>query len=193
MAQPFASGAVHCYAAFHGGTPFYLGTCESMPNDSRSPEYELLQNDISGSKNPLDLAFQGMSAQISLIVTRQDWLNLEALEYAPGENANVGEWSYEDVGTLMALEGEYTRLWLAYTFGASLANKTVYTSNGMIRGRYYPQCVMWSPQTDETGTRPMKRQYIFYAWPKYNPTTRMFTLYSTQAADFTGISANLIT
>ncbi len=92
----------------------------------------------------------------------------------------------------MSLEEWTTELWLVYTFGSALANHTAYTANGLIPGRHYSQAILWSPQMDETGTAPMKRHFMFYAWPKYNPDATpkpRFTLYDT---NMTGISQSLL-
>ncbi len=215
MAQQYASGSVHVFCAYNppGGPasgPFYLGTCEQMPQDNRNPEYELLMNDISGSKKPLDLAWEGEDATISLVLTRFSHVGWNLLETKPFPTANVnGEWDIEDVGALMGLEGICWSVWLVYSFGSALANKAAYTTQGMPPGRFYPQCVVWAPMADETGSRPMKRQVIFYAWPKLvttaanvqasqsqltNPTDvnaakRSFVLYSTALASFSGLPA----
>ncbi len=175
MAQQYATGAVHCYVknANLGSQVNYLGTCEQMPQDSRSPEYEMLMNDLSGSKVPLDMAFEGVSAQVSMVLTRWDNTVAEALTKAPS-TTGIGSYSYSDVGTLMSLEGQCTEIWLAYTFTA-LNPKAVYAT--LPKGRHYIQSVLWSPQLDETGTKPMKRHFMFYAWPKYVPLTKKFTLY----------------
>ena len=191
MAQQFATGAVHVFIRFGGqGAIQYFGTTESMPQDSRSPEYETLMNDVSGSKVPLDLAWEAESAQISLVMTRWDENVAQAIEVGPGLTANLGSWSWNDVGTLMGLEGEYTELWLTYQFGSILGNKAAYVGQGLKPGRHYVQSVLWAPQQDETGTKPMKRHFMFFAWPKINATTKRFTLWDY---DFTGITANLIT
>ncbi len=65
MAQPYATGAVWVFGRFvGGGSPIFLGTCEKMPQDSRSNEYEAVMNDVSGTKIPLDFAWEGISSQI---------------------------------------------------------------------------------------------------------------------------------
>lgn len=188
-AQQFATGSVHSFVRFAGGSILYLGTCESMPQDQRNPEYEMLMNDISGSKVPLDVAWEGESAQISLVLTRWDENVANVCETPPGVAPVAGSWFMRDVGTLMSLEKETTELWLVYTFGSVLANKVAYTANGLHAGRHYPQCVLWSPQLDETGTKPMKRHFMYYAWPRYDPSNFKFTLYDY---DFTGITSNLL-
>ena len=191
-AQPYATGAVHVFVrALVSGPITYFGTCESMPQDSRNNEYEMLMNDISGSKVPLDLAWEAQSAQIGLVMTRWDEVVAQTLTSAPISVVD-GSWPWESVGTLMGLEGFYTEIWLTYTFGGALANKAAYTGNGLTSGRHYLQAVLWSPQTDETGTKPMKRHFMFYAWPKLviGGTKPRFTLYDT---NMTGISRSLIT
>jgi hypothetical protein len=191
MAQQYATGSCHLWLRFaDGGGIQYFGTCESMPQDVRSPTYEMLMNDISGSQVPLDVAYQGEAAQISLTMTRWNETLAQSLETPPGPNSVPGSWSYSDVGTLMSLEDEWTEVWIGYTFGSALANKTVYTANGLRPGRHYLQSVLWSPQADETGTKPMKRHFMMYAFPYFDPTTKQFTLWDT---DFSGISAQSIT
>ena len=53
---------------------------------------------------------------------------------------------------------------------------------------------MWAPQTDETGTKPMKRHFMFYAWPKVDSSgsfaNKKFTLWDY---DFSGVNGTLIT
>lgn len=190
MAQPFATGAIHIFVRFGGvGSPSYLGTCESMPQDSRAPEYEPVMNDVSGSKVPLDFAYEGESSQISMILTRWNEDIAQSITTPPGLTSTDGSWAWADVGTLMGLEEWFTEVWLVRTYGAVLAARTAYTSQGMQAGRHYVQTILWAPQTDETGTKPMKRHFMFYAWPKINHTTKRFVLFDQ---DFTGISNNLI-
>lgn len=188
MAQQFATGASHVFLGFGSG-PQYFGTAESFPNDSRQPEYEMLMNDFSGSKIPLDMAWEGESGQISLAMTRwdEDVANLATL---PPFSTSNGSWDFDANGSLMGLEEQAIEIWIVYTFGSALANKSVYVSQGLPPGRHYTQCVLWSPQQDETGTRPMKRNFLFFAWPKPNFITRKFVLYDY---DMTGINSSLIT
>lgn len=180
MAMQFASGSVQLYGKFIGGSVFHIGTCEQMPQDSRSPAYEMLMNDISGSQVPLDMAFEGESAQIGMTLTWWDENAVNLMTAAPN-NTTPGSYSYSDVGTLMSIEEQTTELWLAYTFSSpNLAPKAVYTSNGLIPGRHYVQAVLYSPQVDEVGTRPMKRHLMYFAWPKLNKTTKRFTLWDQE-------------
>lgn len=186
MAQQFSSGSTHLWLRFNGtGSPQYFGTCESFPQDSRSPQYEFLMNDLSGSKVPLDLSYQGESSQVSVVMTRWDENLANGLTVAPGQVTPSGQYDWEDLGTLMMLEEQFTELWIVYLYGSALANKTVYTANGMIPGRHYLQTVLWSPQMDEVGTKPMKRHFMFYAWPQIDVANQAFVLYDT---DMTGIS-----
>ncbi len=196
MAQQFATGSVHVFLAppnrsQQKNTPVYFGTCESMPQDQRQPEYEMLWNDISGSKVPLDLAWEGESAQISLTMTRVDQVVVEYLQAHPNTpTATPGSWAFEDVGSMMGLEGLAWECWLVYTFGSAIAGKLTYTGAGLRPGRHYTQCVLWSPQSEETGTKPTKQHFMLFAWPKPNFGTKRFVLYDY---DMTGISSNLIT
>src|SRR5882672_1487091 len=190
MANQFSTGAVHVFIAspyYNAGSPLYFGTTESMPDDRRQPEYEMLMNDLSGSKVPLDMAWEGESAQISLVMTRWTESVAQGLETKPIPGVSVsGQWTWNDMGALAAYEGNYLRLWLVYTFGAALANKAAYVQGGagLRAGRYYPQCVVWAPETEETGTKPMKRHFLFFAWPAIDVQNRRFLLYSTDPAAF---------
>ena len=182
------------------GTPQFFGTCESMPQDQRQPEYEMLMNDASGSKVPLDLAWEGESAQISLVVTRPNQQLVELLQTKgfPGAVAantaasTAGSWSFNDVGSLMSLEGLAWTCWLAYGFGAALGNKLAYTgANGFLRpGRRYVQCALWAPQSDETGSKPMKQHFMLYAWPYVDFKNQRVVLYDY---NMSAITQNMIT
>lgn len=185
--QQQATGAVHIYVRPPGGSqPLYFGTSESFPKDTRNPEYEPVMNDISGSKVPLDFAWEGESAIISLVMTRVEQSIVELMQARPhSAGALPGSWALNDVGSLMSLEGLTWQIWLAYTFGAALGNKAAYVNQGMRAGRHYVQAIIWAPQDDETGTKPMKQHFLLYAWPKLNMTTRRFVLYDY---DFTGVS-----
>jgi hypothetical protein len=213
MAQAYSTGAVYAFIApTSGGQPVFLGTCESYPEDNRQPEYEPLMNDISGSKVPLDFSFEGESAQISLVLTRWNEGFARRLEAKPnGSNVAVGgtapsiegSWNPQDVGSLMGVEGFSWQLWLVRTFGAVLANKAAYVGNGLQPGRHYPQCIIWAPETNEEGAKPMKRHFMFYAWPRLmsgfvigGPGVPVATLLGSRFVlydqNYTGITAALI-
>jgi len=185
--QQFSTGSTHVFLNVGNGVQ-YFGTAESFPQDSRSPQYEFLMNDLSGSKVPLDLAYEGESAQISMVMTRWDGDLANSATISVTGNA-AGEYFWEDLGTLMMLENEATELWIVYLYGSALANKTVYTANGLIPGRHYKQTVLWAPQTDETGSKPEKRHFMYYAWPKIDSANQKFVLWDT---DMTGINLGLI-
>lgn len=171
-AQAWATGVVWVFTAVGAQAPRFFGTTESMPQDTRTPEYEPLMNDITGSRLPLDMAWQGMSAQVSLVMTRWDEAVAEQLLQVPTSIGLSGQWRLSDIGALVGQEGLSTiQLWLAYSNNAGLAQipvKPAYAN--MIPGRHYLQCVMMSPQSDETGTKPRKRHFQFFAWPKLDFT-----------------------
>jgi hypothetical protein len=171
------------------GAPLYFGTCESMPQDQRQPEYEMLMNDASGSKVPLDMAWEGESAQISLVMTRTNQPVVESVLAGPSGSNPPGAWSFNDMGALMMLEGLSWCVWLVYQFGSALGNKPAYTAQGLRPGRRYAQCVLWAPQSEEGGTRPMKQHFMFYAWPVADFKNQKYVLYDY---NMTGISLNLI-
>lgn len=199
MASQYATGAVHVFVTANPGSPapVYFGTCERMPEDTRQPAYEMLFNDISGTQKPLDIAFQGEDATISLVMTRWSEAVAISLETKPalgaGQAARVpGSWLWEDVGTLMGLENAARQVWLVNTFTA-LANKPAYTANPagpLFGGRRYLQCAVWAPESEEKGTAPMKRHFMLYAWPKVDSANRRFTLYDF---NMTGINPSMIT
>ncbi len=207
VGQQYATGAVHVFAAPPTGSkgtvgsPLYLGTCEKMPQDQRVPEYEMLMNDQSGTKVPLDLAWQGEAATISLVMTRTVQSTVELMLASPrpasagvlnGPSSVPGSWTFSDYGALMSLEGLGWTVWLAYFFGGALANKPAYTAgapNAMRPGRRYTQCILWQPQSEETGTAPMKQHFMLYSWPYLNFSTKVATLYDY---NMTGINLNLI-
>jgi hypothetical protein len=189
-----STGAVHIFIAkptlkpYFGngplptGIPIYFGTCESMPQDQRQPEYEMLMNDSTGSKVPLDVAWEGESAQISLVMTRTNQALVESIMAHPSGSLPPGAWSFNDAGALMGLEGLAWQVWLVYQFGAALGAKAAYTSQGLRPGRRYAQCVLWAPQSEETGTKPMKQHFMFYAWPYADYTNKRFVLYDYNMA-----------
>ena len=199
MANQFATGACHIFVCpSSAAAPAYLGTCESYPQETRSPEYEALINDISGTKVPLDFAFEGESAQISMVLTRWNEPVALRLEAKPNPGTAAvggtppsvpGTWRANDVGSLMGFEGFAWQVWLVRTFGSLLANKAAYVGTGLLPGRHYPQCIVWAPETNEEGTAPMKRHFMMYAWPRYNPALFNFVLYDQ---NFTGVTAALI-
>lgn len=180
-AQQMATGAIHVFVrAGSESMASYFGTCERFPEDTRQPEYEALMNDYSGSKVPLDFSWEGESAQISLSMTRWDEVVAQDLEDKPFSATSIpGSWSANDVGTLMGLEFGFWELSLVRTFGAAIANKGAFVNNGLLPVRRYRQCVVWTPESDQGGTQPMKRQFLFYAWPLYIAKTRTFVLYDS--------------
>ena len=198
MANPFASGAILAFVAPQGGTPTYLGTCEAYPQDNRNPQYEALMNDFSGTKIPFDFSWEGEDSQISMVLTR--WNEPVALRMEAKPNPATaaiggtppsapGSWFLRDVGALMGFEGFAWQLWLVRVFGALIANKAAYVGNGMLPGKHYPQCIIWAPETEEQGTAPMKRHFMYYAWPQYRPAIQQFVLYDQ---NYAGINAGLI-
>ena len=204
VGQQYSTGAVYIFAAppTSGGgfgQPLWLGTCEKMPQDQRQPEYEMLMNDVSGTKVPYDLSWQGMTAQISLVMTITVQSTVELMLASPRPVGNVngavstpGTWDFSDVGALMMLEGLGWTVWLAYTFGSALSNKPAYASgfpNALRPGRRYYQCILWTPQLEETGTAPMKTHLMLFSWPFANLASKTFTLYDY---DLTGINSSLI-
>ncbi len=199
MAQQWATGGIHVFAApLSGGQPVYFGTAERYPEENRNPQYEALMNDISGTKVPLDFSWEGEDAQIALPMTRWNEQLALRMEAKPnpattsigGTQPSVpGSWFAGDVGSLMGFEGFAWQFWLVRTFGALLANKAAYVGNGLLPGRHYNQCLIWSPETEESGTAPMKRLFMLYAWPLYVPALRKFVLYDQ---NYTGISSSLI-
>jgi hypothetical protein len=177
---------------------YYLGTCEQMPQDTRQFEYAEVMTDRTGVKVPFDMAWQGATAQISLTLTRviqstvemllQNPTSLNVRGGAPGllqASQEQGSWTSRDVGTMMALEGWTWQLYLVYQFTGisqppSIVPKQAYLTQGLRMGRRYPQCILFSPQSEETGSRPMKTHLMFYAWPAAQSGqngTAIYTLY----------------
>jgi hypothetical protein len=169
---------------------YYLGTCEQMPRDERNLEYEQVMTDRSGVKVPFDMAWQGATAQISLTLTRVIQSTVELLLQNPtslnvrGGAAGLlaagpeqGTWTAADVGTMMASEGWTFQLYLVYQFtGISVPPKPAYA--GLRMGRRYPQCILWTPQSEEAGTKPMKTHLMFFAWPQALSQGNGVTLYT---------------
>ena len=193
MAQQWSTGAIHMFVAFNpafglGSTPYYLGTCETFPRDERRPEWEMVLNDVSGRKKPLDASFQGEDAVVSCVLTRWDASVMNDLEDLPGSLTSVpGSYSFNDVGAMAMLEGLTSTVWLVRTFGSALANKTAYGAD--IPGRRYLQCIVQAPITEEAGAQPEKKHVLFYSWPFADFVNYKFVIYDY---NMVGISQNLI-
>jgi hypothetical protein len=199
MASQLATGACHIFGKndsisgqFSGIQ--YIGTCERMPQETRSPEYEPVYNDMSGTKVPLDFAWEQETASIGVTLTRWNEKFAQFIEAKPDPTNDEGSWSVIEVGRLMALEEMAWEIWIGYTFGSALASIAAYTSLGLMPGRHYLQCLVWSPESEDRGTAAMKRNFMFYAWPfldnKFGTFEQWnFILYDQ---DFTGVSSSLI-
>lgn len=190
LPQEFSTGASWVYLGLgSGNAPLYFGTCEGYPRDERKPEYEMLMNDLSGRKVPLDFCWQGETATISLVMTRWDEGMIRMLEAKPNPMgsalsglgaSNPGTWNFTDVGALAMLEGLGVPLWIRYPF----APVTVGGGGGgrpamglLTPGYHYIQSIVWAPETAEVGAAPMKRHIQFFAWPYANYVAKTFTLY----------------
>ncbi len=173
MAQPYCTGAVFVFIGVTTDSAQYLGTCENFPTRSTKRNWDAVMNDVSGSKEPFDFAFEGQSALIGCVLTRWNESVLRFLDAQPNPITNTaGVESVLDQGALMATEGNTFHLWLLYAF----ATKAVaYPLQGA--GKHYPQCILFGPDETESGSRPKKEHRMFYAWRQYDPAAGTFTLY----------------
>lgn len=183
--QVYTTGTTFVYANVgNAGAVVHLGTCEGYPKHERRVEYEQLMNDIGGRRKPIDMAFQGMDATITLDFTVWDEGALQCIENVPRfdlmpSGVPPGSWATTDLGALMGFEGFSIQVWLMYNF----ANKPAYAA--LPRGYHYLNCVPIS-LGDQNGAQAMHRMHSFYVWPDtdYSLNPPMQTLYDY---DFTGV------
>ena len=84
MAQVYTSGPCHMFAGVLAGKkPVYLGTAEKAPLLADNYLYDPVFNDIGGQALPLDKTWQGMTSQVSFVLTRFNYAVVHAIGAGP--------------------------------------------------------------------------------------------------------------
>lgn len=191
--QPYATGSVAVFVGRSISDALCLGYCEGYPKESHQPSYKMLKNDVSGTENPLDVSFQGITAQVSCVLTDWDDAVYQRLQGFPNFGiSSPGSWLFSDVGTLMGLEKMAVQVWCQYLFSDTAGGgfHPVYTT--LPPGYHYLKCVPWSPMEWETGTSPMKRHVQFFCWSVADFTERQFNLYDNDMSGLPDITGLLV-
>lgn len=84
MAQQYTGGPCHMFAGvLPNKKPVYVGTAEKAPLLADNFIYEPVFNDIAGQGLPLDKTYQGMTSQISFVLTRFNYAVVNAMSAGP--------------------------------------------------------------------------------------------------------------
>jgi hypothetical protein len=189
MAQTYVTGAIHHYVSFGAkadGTllragPVYLGTAENRPLVEIQPAWEPVHNDLRGDVKPFDLIYQGEDAIVVTDLNRFNELVYQAM--ASRTQNLLGQDTRLDTGALALANNVAFGLWLKFDFFG-----TIRAPATLPAGYYFPNVVLAGPDTlDQLGTRVRRTRCIFQAIGQYNPTTRGFLLYGTDAGYFAGL------
>lgn len=171
MANQYSSGAIILFTGTGvGNAPQLLGTCEGPPRMEVETSNGTISTDLTGPEIPLDFSFGGQMATISMVLTRWDNIVASRLETRPGPlSTNLpGFYNVSDVGTMIGLEGYAFPIWLRYLFASGGTSKAAYAA--IPGGYHFLQCVGAGSWSIEGGAKPMKRQFIFRAWPMLSTT-----------------------
>lgn len=177
MSQAYSTGLVALYlntgsAAFTGTGPpppgpELLGYGETAPRLEIDGKFGQIKSDLTAGMIPYDFDFEGAIATIGVVLTVWNETVAAKMENFPIPGAGTrGSWTQRDYGSLMMTEGKATSLWVRFLFGgAGPTAKATYAGAGLVGGYRFPQIIPIAPMAIEPGTRPMKRQFIFQAWP----------------------------
>ena len=183
MANPFTSGAVSCFISI-SNTVQFLGHTEAGPDINHRFEREPVMSDLSGSRIPFDVMFQGETAIVGLTLTRWNSAIMDAVEKGLNTaSALLGSDGDLARGTLMQLEGATYPLVLI----SEHRTKATMTAAGMETGRRYLFAVP-DQLTDIRGRRANKKRISFFCHSGYNAATRRFQLYDFDVASAFGVS-----
>lgn len=176
MSQPYSTGAVQYFIQLPKDSVRFLGTTESVPTIDTERAWDVVMNDLAGSKLPFDYIYEGEESIISVVLTRFNYATINAMEIAAGGPTQ----SVLDMGTLMMTEGFTFKLWVKYTAGGRPSMP------GMPLGRRYLGAILWGPDKNEGGTRAHKRHFIFRCIRVWDITTLSFRLWDE---DLTAVSS----
>ncbi len=180
--QVYNTGAVGLWVSTGDGfNPELLGFGETAPDMQVESPHGSFKCDLSGNKIAYDFSWAGSFGVVSVILTNWNEKVARSLSVVPGPHGTGsignagGIWKLSDYGSLIGYEEWSFTVWLEYNFGAGVQEKGVYTRGklvngvqtpgGMPDGYRFPRCKLQGPWSVQTGTRPMKKQFIFYAWP----------------------------
>lgn len=169
----YVTGPIPIFVAFRVngqlGAPELLGTGETATEPDIRAQWDGVMNDITGTKLPYDVAYEGEEAFFSVQLTRWDDLvrkKLAARPFRQGSVAGVNAVrqagpgnTYGDRGSLMITEGLAVACWLPFLY----AKKPVYSAANLIRGYRFPYCWTEGPETWRGGTRAARVALTFHA------------------------------
>ncbi len=212
--QPYSTGAVAIYVGTEFGQfPELLGWGEEAPEMKVITKYGTVLLDRSCNNIPFDHTWEGQVAIISVVLTSWDEAVAQALTIVPAADTGSsienkpGTWTQEDFGVLMGAEDWSFPLWLRYLYGSGETLKFDYTASAragsLNAGFRFPKCFVREPWSIESGARPMKRQFIFFALadppvPQTNvgsasviytsqPKSQKYTLYDFDMSDVVNV------
>lgn len=165
----YAPGAIEHYVTLRNGTTYYLGTAVTAPEIEGRPFYLNVINDIGGRTAPMQKVGDRQQDVVTTTLNRFDYAVYKTIL---GETNEVLLHDNSTQGTLVigALDFQLT---LVYT--AALAGNV---PNNFPVGRRYFSAVVIGVRESTVGTRVEEVTLVIECNETFNPTTRVFTLYS---------------
>jgi len=198
MAQPYCSGPVAAYVGpgsySAGGMPGPAGGGVAFlgHNQRRGPRisirraWEPVFSDISGTRIPYDLIYEGQEAYVTIEFSRYNMAVIGALANIPNNLGGV-DMPFTDVGgtrgTIMLTEGVAVGLVLTFPFSITGPTPHVAMSNAangaLPSGFYFPGAIYEGPDEWEPGTAPLTITVTFHCLGVFALPSQDFILATT--------------
>jgi len=166
-AYQYCTGPVYCWAGDN-----FLGTCEVCPDFDDEFMWEESYNDLSGSKIPFDLNYEGQTCIIVMDLNYFDQSVLTGIS-VQGVDGPLAR------GALLVQNNLGFALTLAFSFYG-----TANAQPGMPPGFFFPKVRTIKAIHSPTGTKVRKVRLIVEAQPIFTFSTGSFFLYSTDPSYF---------
>lgn len=123
MAQVYTSGPCHMFAGvLPNKKPVYLGTAEKAPLLADNYLYDPVFNDIAGQGSPLDKTWQGMTSQVSFVLTRFNYSVVHQIGAGPNFLSGLpGVGVPSHLGHPVGQSGATFPFWILFPYAANPA------------------------------------------------------------------------
>lgn len=180
MAQPFVTGPAGLYLLFPGQSSIlFLGHSQRGCRIEDVYEWEPVLNDVSGTRYPFDMAFEGVESFVSCELTRWNMPVLRLLEQVPAVSAALGApvavpgtSQFGDLGTLMITEGMAPMLYIQFPYSVI---KPAYATQPV--GRRYLAAFLERDVSDKLGTQARVQPLTWNCKRVFRPATYANLLY----------------
>lgn len=200
------TGAISVWVGFPGQSgnipTYFVGTCETYPEEETEITYEPIFTSTGGLKNPTDKSYEGSSEILILDLNRYNENVVDMMESAPrygrlinslqqnqGIGASVPNGSVPilsrrlDRGSLLIGNVGYYQLWLVYpSFG------TVNATPDMSWGWFYYACSTAAVYVDRQGTQCKRRRLIIEAMEFNDQSGNWWGIKTNDPAALAGIN-----